>query len=96
MGAIVYGATHGEYSDYMIAALFESEEKAKEWIRVRTLKRPCLNCKGTGEWGPVSDKKMIECWVCHGRGITKGDGNDYSIEKFPWNPTGTESEEEGR
>lgn len=94
MGAIVYGATHGEYSDYRVAALFESEAKAKAWVRARKRKMPCFNCKGTGKWGPDFKGKILKCWCCNGKGTQKGDGNEYSIESFPWNPTGKEPEEE--
>jgi DnaJ-class molecular chaperone len=92
MGAIVYGATHGEYSDYRIAALFESEAKAKAWIKARGRRMPCWSCKGTGKWGPDINGKLIKCWKCNGKGTTKGDGNIYSVETFLWNPTGEEED----
>ena len=87
MGAIVYGAVRGSYSDYQVCALFETMEKAEAWVEAHTIWRPCGVCKGTGTlktWDGMGD--VVQSRECpHCRGTSKVRGNDYGIEEFPWN-----------
>ena len=49
MTVICYAATHGDYSDFCVAAVFSTREKADAWRATHDRTVECYKCKGTGK-----------------------------------------------
>lgn len=48
MTHVAYLASHGEYSDYAVAAIFDTKERAEAWVAAREYTSGCPVCDGTG------------------------------------------------
>lgn len=90
MGAIVYGVSKCEYSDYEVCAIFENVALAEAYLEGKGKWVPC-------EWRGLEKNPLphdINCQGCRGFGrkFEHENGDTYHIEEWPWNPDASEDD----
>jgi len=87
-GAVCYGVSFGEWSQYGIARVFATRAEAEAWRKQQEM--DCWQCKGRGHFntgygatpGGLIVPRKDQCRVCEGTGRV----NDYEVEEFPFGP----------
>jgi len=58
MAAICYAATHGDYSDFCVAAVFSTREKADAWMATKNETKKCHRCGGVGKMQEMVNRQL--------------------------------------
>jgi RecJ-like exonuclease len=58
MTTICYAATHGDYSDFCVAAVFSTREKADAWMATKNETKKCHTCGGVGKMQEMVNRQL--------------------------------------
>ena len=60
MATVCYAASHGDYSDHGVCAVFSTREKAEAWRESKNVAAKCGKCGGTGMEREMVSRRLTD------------------------------------